>query len=103
MRIVASALMLLVIVASVVPCCGEEECEPEATERSSALPTQDECKDSEVCSPFFMCKSCPGPGYSIQRNVVSAALSPQSKAPALDTPDIRPVFLDDVWHPPKVI
>jgi hypothetical protein len=103
MKILASILMLLVFVASVVPCCGEEECEPEAPERSSERTTQDECEDSEVCSPFFMCKSCPGPGHSVQRNVVSAVLSSQSKAPALHTPVICPVFLDGVWHPPKVI
>jgi hypothetical protein len=102
MRILAAIIALQVFFASAVPCCTIDECEPGDAEDTTTAASQDECGDSELCSPFFLCKSCAGLGFSAHRVDFIPVLPLLSEAIPSIVQGIPSIFNDNIWRPPKV-
>lgn len=51
-------LSVLVMAASLIPCCSADNCGEDASISTSTHPEED--TDSGNCSPFFTCGSCVG-------------------------------------------
>jgi len=104
MKVIAIILSAYLLVLTVIPCCGFDNCQDDMspTELSSNHETGDE-DDCGSCSPFFNCESCATATLHATSNYFTTFVPEKKHEFGDSSPSLIPDAHYDFWQPPRLV
>ncbi|WP_460975124.1 DUF6660 family protein [Spirosoma knui] len=102
MKLIHLLLSLYVVMLSALPC--EALCWDGENVSQTSVPNTDDCSDTEWCSPFCLCATCPGfavPAPLEFSKAQTAVCSLSNEQPTFYQPALRLIIVSRIWQPPR--
>ncbi|WP_372918908.1 hypothetical protein [Salegentibacter sp.] len=102
MKILVVIFGVIGMLLSGFPCCSIDSCE-DSHDQNTNIQTEEEHEDSDLCSPFMSCGSCPGFVISFSASPEESeifSIDPRKHIKSYTSFSDRE-FIDRLWQPPR--